>query len=210
MPSRTIIRPVPPLSHLGEHGIGENGIGTIAAERVTPRDNEEEAFVAVSMYARWMRPHPLSRSPWRTSVSDVSAHRIFSDLSAFIGHDDPPRYSILAVGDLNMFYGATGRSLSLPERERTVWARMEVLGLEFLGPQAPSGNWRRSRCASPHPSPGTYMSGWCIRCHQDLIGGLRVRPGIHMLKHTLLHVVMAPTTIATWPNILRIELGSAR
>ena len=38
-----------------------------------------------------------------------------------------------------MFYGATGRRLSLPERECTVWNRMKALGLEFLGPQAPHG-----------------------------------------------------------------------
>ena len=38
-----------------------------------------------------------------------------------------------------MFYGAQGGAQSLPERERTVWARMEALGLEFLGPQAPNG-----------------------------------------------------------------------
>ncbi len=46
-----------------------------------------------------------------------------------------------------MFYGATGRSLSLPERERTVWARMDALGLEFMGPQAPNGR----QAATPPP-----------------------------------------------------------
>ncbi|MDE0344855.1 MAG: hypothetical protein OXI66_03590 [Boseongicola sp.] len=38
-----------------------------------------------------------------------------------------------------MFYGATGHSLSLPERELTVWRRFEALGMEFLGPLAPKG-----------------------------------------------------------------------
>ena len=42
--------------------MGVSGIGTIAAGRVTPRDNEEAAFVAVSMYARWWRPHPSTKS----------------------------------------------------------------------------------------------------------------------------------------------------
>ena len=36
-----------------------------------------------------------------------------------------------------MFYGAIGSRLSLPKRDRTVWDRMQALGLEFLGPQAP-------------------------------------------------------------------------
>ena len=38
----------------------------------------------------------------------------------------------------------------MPERERTVWGRMEVLGLEFLGPQAPHG---RSAESAPDDVP---------------------------------------------------------
>ena len=142
-------RQVPPISELGERDIGVSGIGTIAAARVTPRDSPEEAFVAVSMYARWMRPHPSTHSLWRVGASDVSAHRILSDLSAFIGHEDSSKHRILAAGDLNMIYGAIGRTLSLPEREGTVWDRFEALGLEFLGPQAPDGR----RAASPPDVP---------------------------------------------------------
>ena len=135
---------VPPISELGEHDIGVSGIGSIAAAKVTPRGRpENQAFIAVSMYARWMKPHPQTRSPWRVGASDVSAHRILSDLSAFIGHEDPSRHRILAAGDLNMIHGATGRSLSQPARERTVWERMAALGLEFLGPQVPDG-WQPS------------------------------------------------------------------
>lgn len=48
----------PPISELGERDIGVSGIGTIAVARVTPRDMPENAFIAVSMYARWMKPHP--------------------------------------------------------------------------------------------------------------------------------------------------------
>ena len=138
----------PPISVLGERDIGVSGIGTIAVARVTPRDMPENAFIAVSMYARWMKPHP-STGPGRFRVGavDVSAHRILSDLSAFIGHRDPSRQRILAAGDLNMCYGAQGNEQSLPERERTVWARMEALGLEFLGPQAPNGR----QASSPPP-----------------------------------------------------------
>lgn len=140
-------RQIPPIIHLGDRDVGVSGIGTIAAARVIPLGNEEESFVAVSMYACWIKPHPSTGSPWRVGASDVSAHRIISDLSAFIGHVDPSRHRILAAGDLNMFYGATGRDLSLPERERTVWDRMAALGLEFLGPQAPNGR----RSATPQP-----------------------------------------------------------
>ena len=51
------------------------------------------------------------------------------------------------AGDLNMFYGATDDTLSLPEREKTVWDRFAALGLEFLGPQSPRGR----QAARPHP-----------------------------------------------------------
>ena len=133
-------RAVPPISELGEHDIGISGIGTIAAAKVTPRGRPgEDAFIAVSMYARYIKPHPSTGTPWRVGASDVSAHRILSDISAFIGHEDPSRHRILAAGDLNMIYGATGRTLALPEREKAVWDRMAALGLEFLGPQTPDG-----------------------------------------------------------------------
>ncbi len=53
---------------------------------------EEEAFIVVSMYARWLKPHPSTKSNWSVGYSDASAHRIISDLSAFIGHHNPARY----------------------------------------------------------------------------------------------------------------------
>lgn len=113
-------RAVPPISGLGEHDIAVSGIGTIAAARVTPRGRpKDKAFVAVSMCARHMKPHPSTGTSWSGSASDVSAHRILSDISAFIGHEDPSRHRILAAGDLNMIYGATGHTLALPEREKT-------------------------------------------------------------------------------------------
>ena len=138
-------RQVPPGDGLGERDIVVSDIGTIAAARVVPRGRRESSFVAVSMYARWTNPHPSTGSRWL--ISDVSAHRILSDLSAFIGHSDPAKHRILAAGDLNMFYGATGDRLSLPERERTVWNRFDSLGLRFLGPQAPDGR----QSATPQP-----------------------------------------------------------
>ena len=52
-------RAVPPISEPGEQAIGVSSIGSIAAAKVTPRDwPEDEAFIVVSMYARWMKPHP--------------------------------------------------------------------------------------------------------------------------------------------------------
>ena len=45
----------------------------------------------------------------------------------------------------------SARELTLPERERTVWDRMQAIGLEFLGPQAPHG--RRTGAASIRQGP---------------------------------------------------------
>ena len=101
----------------------------------------------MSVYASWLTLHPSAKGSW--AYADASAHRILSDLSAFIGHS-PSEHRILAAGDLNMFYGATGSRLSMPKRECTVWGRMEVLGLEFLGPQAPHG---RSAASAPDDVP---------------------------------------------------------
>ena len=76
-------RAVPPISELGEHDIAISGIGTIAAARVRPRGRPaKDGFIAVSMYARYIKPHPSTGTPWRVGAPDVSAHRILSDISA--------------------------------------------------------------------------------------------------------------------------------
>ena len=157
-------RPVPPISDLGEHDFGQSGIGTVAAARVSPHGGpEQEGFIAISMYARWMRPHPSTRTPWRVGAPDVSAHRILSDLSTFIGHQDPSNHRILAAGDLNMVYGATGEDWeSLHKREKTVWDRMAALGLEFVGPQAPDG--RQASVPPPGvPEDTRNVPTWVLR-----------------------------------------------
>ena len=136
---------VAPISEPSVDEIAVSGIGTIAAARVVPEDGQP--FIAVSMYARWIKPHVSTNSRWSVGYPDGSAHRIISDLSAFIGSTDPTSHRILAAGDLNMIYGATDdNSLALPARDRTVTDRMTALGMEFLGPRHPAG-----RQARPNP-----------------------------------------------------------
>ena len=115
----------------------------MAAARITPRDRSIEPFIAISMYARWQWLHPsVNRPSW--IYSDVSAHRIISDMSAFIESAKPGAHRILAAGDLNMIYGATAdNELEDAVRARTITDRMDALGMEFLGPQYPAG--RRAR-----------------------------------------------------------------
>ncbi len=128
-----------------EDEMAVSGIGTIAAALIKPKD--APPFIAVSMYARWTRPHPHANSKWSVGYADGSAHNIISDLSAFIGSTDPSTHRILAAGDLNMIYGAgDDNHLALPARDRTVTDRMDALGMEFLGPRYPAG-----RRASPAP-----------------------------------------------------------
>ena len=131
------LRQEPPISDLDEGSIGISGIGTVAGAKVTPRDQPQNAFLAFSMYARWMQVHPTTGASW--IYSDSSAHRILSDISTFIDHANPEKQKILAAGDMNMFFGAIGNEKSVPERKQTVWNRFSALGLEFLGPQLPHG-----------------------------------------------------------------------
>ncbi len=139
---------ISPIMVPGLNQFPVSGIGTVAAARVIPKDHATPPFIVASMYARWIAPHPVTGSKWRVGFPDGSAHRIISDLSAFIGNVDPSTHRILAAGDLNMVYGSkAGHDPKWDvAREHTVWDRMNVLGLEFLGPQHPNG-----RQADPVP-----------------------------------------------------------
>ena len=126
-----------------------SGIGTIAAARVTPKDSSVAPFVAISMYGRWMGPHPSTESS--EIYADASVHRIISDISAFIGHEDTRRHRIIAAGDLNTGHGYTGEPYTgdpyWEARDRSVFDRFNAIGMEFMGPQFPNG-----RQAIPTPA----------------------------------------------------------
>lgn len=120
--------------------------GTIAAAHVLP--NEGEPFIAVSIYARWERPHPGTPTSWGVGYADAMAHRAISDLSTFIGHINPATHRILVAGDFNLIHGALDSNrLALPARDRSVFARFDALGFEFVGPRYPDG-----RRADPTPA----------------------------------------------------------
>lgn len=122
----------------GDDEIAVSGIGTITAARVTPKDDSIEPFIAISMYGRWLGPHTSTGSRW--IYADASVHRIISDLAAFIGHENPGTHRIVASGDLNIFHGyGDGGDPYWEARYRSVFDRMNAIGLEFIGPQAPNG-----------------------------------------------------------------------
>ena len=131
-------RQISPWRGANPNEIEVNGFGTIAAARVTPEDGSIEPFIAFSMYGRWLGPHPSVQSSW--IYSDASVHRIISDISGFIGHTDTTRHRIIAAGDLNLSYGYGDEGDPYWEaRYRSVFDRMNAIGLEFVGPQAPHG-----------------------------------------------------------------------
>lgn len=126
---------------------------TLAAARVTPLHDGKpasEPFFVFSMFARWLYPHPQAeRSPSRRgghnlyAYADGSAHRVISDISAFISHTGLSSHRLLAAGDLNTIYRATDDNrMEDRARAQTVFDRMKALGLEFLGPQWPDAERR--------------------------------------------------------------------
>ena len=118
---------------------------TIAAARIRPVGGEP--FIAVSMYARWLNYHPFAIADRGNSTihSDASMHRIISDLSVFIRHQDPSTHRILLAGDMNAFYGELHhRGNGKPYRETSAFDRLHQLGFAFMGPQQPDG--RGSSC----------------------------------------------------------------
>jgi endonuclease/exonuclease/phosphatase family metal-dependent hydrolase len=116
-------------------------LGTLAAAIVTP--SAGDPLVVASMYAPWEKPHATTGSGW--IYADGSVHRLISDLSSLVGQQMGHR--ILAAGDLNILYGyGENGSPYWASRYATVFARMEAIGLRFVGPQAPAG-----RRADPWP-----------------------------------------------------------
>jgi len=117
-------------------------LGTIAAGVV--KLPSKEPIILVSLYGSWESHHPICKGS--RIYADGSVHRLISDLSTFIRNENEHR--ILAAGDLNLLYGYGERGNSYwKSRYATVFDRLEALGLQFAGPQAPEGG----RQADPWP-----------------------------------------------------------
>ena len=122
-----------PLDYAAPGDFAVSRLGTLAAARVEAQGIEP--FVVTSMYSLWTNPHS-SVGKW--ILADASAHRLVSDLSAFAGTRDGHR--IVAAGDLNILHGyGEGADEYWAGRYRTVFERMEALGMPFVGPQHPDG-----------------------------------------------------------------------
>ena len=88
-----------PIENARDGDLTVSRAGTLDAAIVTPPTGE--AFVVVSMYALWEKPHPTTSSSW--IYADGSVHRLISDISVFVGQQLGHR--ILAAGDLNILHG---------------------------------------------------------------------------------------------------------
>jgi endonuclease/exonuclease/phosphatase family metal-dependent hydrolase len=128
-----------PIENTREGDFAVSRLGTLAAAIV--KSENTKPFIIISMYGAWEAPHPSAKSSW--IYADGSVHRLISDLSAFIGQQ--AKHRILAAGDLNILHGY-GETLYWAGRYKTIFSRMETLGLKFIGPQAPAG-----RIATPWP-----------------------------------------------------------
>lgn len=126
-----IVRPIG-LASPGELAVSR--LGTLAVAKVFP--GEQRPWTVASAYAPWERPVGLKDSGW--IYADASAHRLVSDLSALVATQRGHR--ILVAGDWNILhgYGENG-SEYWAGRYRSVFERLEAIGLRFVGPQAPDG-----------------------------------------------------------------------
>jgi exonuclease III len=116
-------------------------VGTLAVADVA---HAGETITCISAYAPWEN---LLHDPPRDKpviFSDASAHRLLSDISALI---TSKRHKLLIAGDFNLLhgYGENGHRY-WARRYASFFARVEALGLRFVGPQAPHG-----RQATPWP-----------------------------------------------------------
>ena len=115
--------------------------GLLAAARIQPPHAEE--FIAVSICPEYEHPHALV--PGKMKNVDSSLHRSISDLSAFIGR--PKHHRVIVAGDFTVMRGPSEyRNPYWRAREQTIFDRMDVLGLQCVGPDAPHG-----RQANPWP-----------------------------------------------------------
>ena len=149
-----------PLETAGEDELAVSRPGSLAAARV---DGEtlSAPIVVVSAYASWERPPSVGGSGW--IYADASAHRVISDLSGFIDRQEGHR--IIVSGDWNILhgYGEHG-STYWGDRYRTVFDRMEAIGLRFVGPQQPNGQAAATPAAE---LPAGSLDVPTYRTHRD-------------------------------------------
>lgn len=137
-------------------------IGTLAVADIVA-GLADEVVTVVSMYGAWEKPVEDTGSQW--IYADASVHRLISDLSALIGRQQG--HKIIAAGDLNVLYGyGEGGSTYWKARYDSIFARMESLGLRFVGPQAPDGGEQANPWPDELPQDSKNVPTFRVRIQQ--------------------------------------------
>jgi hypothetical protein len=121
-----------PEKRLNEANVGEFGVsrlGTIsAADLIT---NSGDTVTLVSIYGLPEKPRvPVAGC---TVYSDAHVHRLISDLSWFVTRRN--NHKVIVAGDLSLAQGSVGKDY-WSGRYKTIFDRMEALGLPFVGPRS--------------------------------------------------------------------------
>jgi hypothetical protein len=128
---------------LGEEGAGKLAVsllGTLSAAEA--KTSNHETILLVSAYSTWEYSFPDKKPIF----ADASAHRLISDLSKLI--NGRRKLLLIVAGDWNILYGyGENGDEYWKDRYNTVFARMETIGVPFVGPQYPGGTQ-----ADPWPS----------------------------------------------------------
>ncbi|GAB4200627.1 MAG: hypothetical protein OHK0013_11840 [Sandaracinaceae bacterium] len=140
--------PVAPVDGADASTLGVSRSGTLEVAEVVWNGGTEKVCLA-SLYAAWEAP--LGDGERRQIYADASAHRLISDLTALLDSEARPR--LVAAGDLNLLrgYGEDGSPL-WKARYDTVFARMEAVGVPFVGPELAVGSGPRGRVPAERPA----------------------------------------------------------
>jgi endonuclease/exonuclease/phosphatase family metal-dependent hydrolase len=136
-----------PLIGSDNNNLKVSQMGTLAIARVRTSATSEW-ITLVSMYAIWEKLHSNAGRNW--IISDASAHRLISDISALIGKVNVSR--LIVAGDLNILYGyGEHGSRYWAGRFQTIFNRFAAIGLPFVGPQSVEPEFHNGRQAQPWP-----------------------------------------------------------
>jgi endonuclease/exonuclease/phosphatase (EEP) superfamily protein YafD len=128
-----------PLGEAKEGTLGVSRDGTLTVADV---EHAGETITCISAYSVWENVISSAAKPW--IISDASAHRMISDLSALIANQ---KHRMIVAGDFNLMRGQGEHGDPYwARRYATVFDRMEAIGLRCVGPSAPNG-----RQAEPRP-----------------------------------------------------------
>ena len=136
------VEPVPEVAPLATARWDQFGLSTMGtAAAATIHYEGIDPMTVISVYCPWDGPGVKWQRGSGLMISEANAHRVVSDISMLAEViDHPDDHRIVIAGDWNIVrgYGEFG-SAYWARRYESVFERMEGLGFELCGPQAPDG-----------------------------------------------------------------------